>query len=104
MTEFQFRHVIFAFTLNPSNSNLKLALIYLDRLLNFLNMQTALAERLSEIMKSVPPAVGRLYFKVFVQTMRREWFGIDRHRMDKFMMLLRKFYAQHLRYLQTEGW
>jgi len=67
-------------------------------------MQTALAERLSEIMNSVPLAVGRLYFQVFVQTMRREWFGIDRHRMDKFMLLVRKFYAQHLRYLQSAGW
>lgn len=67
-------------------------------------MQTALAERLSEIMNSVPPAVGRLYFKVFVQTMRREWFGIDRHRMDKFMMLVRKFYAEHLRSLQSTSW
>ena len=67
-------------------------------------MQIALAERLSEIMNQVPPEVGDLYFKVFVRTIRREWFGIDRHRMDKFMMLIRKFYAEHLRRLQSTGW
>ena len=71
---------------------------------NYLDMQAALADRLGEIMTQVPAAVGRLYFKVFVHTIRREWFGIDRHRMDKFMMLIRKVFAQHLRYLQSTGW
>lgn len=67
-------------------------------------MQTALAGRLSEIITHVPDEVSQLYFKAFVKTMRREWFGIDRHRMDKFLMLIRKFYAQHLRYLQSKQW
>jgi ribosomal RNA-processing protein 1 len=67
-------------------------------------MQTALAERLSEIVLEVPDAVGQLYFHAFVHTMRREWFGIDRHRMDKFMLLIRKFYAAHLRRLQARNW
>jgi ribosomal RNA-processing protein 1 len=67
-------------------------------------MQTALADRLSEIMAAVPASVGALYFRIFVRTMRREWFGIDRHRMDKFMMLVRKLYAAHLRFLAATGW
>lgn len=67
-------------------------------------VQVALAERLSEIMAQVPPAVGDLYFRTFIKTMRREWFGIDRLRLDKFMMLVRKFYTQHLRQLQAAHW
>lgn len=55
-------------------------------------------------MNLVPSDVGQSYFKAFVKTMRREWFGIDRHRLDKFMMLIRKFYAQHLRFLQDQTW
>jgi len=67
-------------------------------------LQVALAQRLSEIMAQVPPAVGDLYFRTFIKTMRREWFGIDRLRLDKFMMLVRKFYTQHLRQLQAANW
>jgi ribosomal RNA-processing protein 1 len=32
--------------------------------------------------------------KCFFLTMGREWFGIDRWRMDKFMMLTRRFLRQ----------
>lgn len=36
--------------------------------------------------------------------MRREWFGIDRLRMDKFMMLVRKFLFSLLRRFRQEQW
>ena len=36
--------------------------------------------------------------------MRREWFGIDKHRMDKFMLLVRKFYRAHLQQLRERDW
>lgn len=36
--------------------------------------------------------------------MRREWFGIDRLRMDKFMMLVRKFLFGLLRRFRQEQW
>lgn len=39
-----------------------------------------------------------------MDTMRREWFGIDRLRLDKFLMLVRKFVAQLLAYLARHGW
>ena len=55
-------------------------------------------------MVDVPRVVGQLYFRMFVKTMRREWFGIDRHRLDKFMMLVRKFYSAHLRFLKMSDW
>lgn len=66
--------------------------------------QADLADRLSEILTLLPGPTANLYFKVFVRTMRREWFGIDRHRMDKFLMLTRKIYSAHLHSLQLAGW
>jgi hypothetical protein len=35
-----------------------------------------------------------LFMKCFFITMGREWFGIDRWRMDKFMMMTRRFLRQ----------
>lgn len=67
-------------------------------------VQAALAERLSEILTQLPEQVGWLYYATFVRTMRREWFGIDRLRLDKFMMLIRKFFAASLRQLQQHDW
>jgi len=48
--------------------------------------------------------VAYLYFTVFLSTMRREWFGIDRLRLDKFMMLVRKFIRALFLYLQAQKW
>ena len=48
--------------------------------------------------------VAYLYFTVFLSTMRREWFGIDRLRLDKFMMLVRKFVRALFLYLQAQKW
>ena len=67
-------------------------------------LQNALAERLSAIVITLPDNVSKLYFQAFVQTMRREWFKIDQHRMDKFLMLVRKFYVAHILRLQRGGW
>lgn len=44
------------------------------------------------------------YFTVFIHTMRREWFGIDRLRLDKFLMLVRKFVAQLLACMKARKW
>ncbi len=44
------------------------------------------------------------YFKIFARTMQREWFGIDKLRLDKFMMLARKFLHQLYAHLQKSGW
>lgn len=48
--------------------------------------------------------VGWLFYTSFVRTMRREWLGIDRLRLDKFMVLIRKFFAATLRQLQAHDW
>ena len=34
------------------------------------------------------------YFKVFFEILQEEWQGIDRLRLDKFLMLARKFVRQ----------
>ena len=38
--------------------------------------------------------VQTAYFRVFFQFLREEWQGIDRLRLDKFLMLARKFVRQ----------
>lgn len=64
----------------------------------------------SPVSRSPPAApllaaqVGWLYYRTFVRTMRREWVGIDRLRLDKFMLLIRKFFAAALRQLQACSW
>jgi ribosomal RNA-processing protein 1 len=45
-----------------------------------------------------------LYFTCFSKTMRREWFGIDRLRLDKFLMLIRKFVAAQFTLLANNKW
>ena len=48
--------------------------------------------------------VAVMYFRVFLKTMQREWFGIDRLRLDKFMLLIRCFLAQASLRLCTLNW
>jgi len=45
-----------------------------------------------------------MYFTMFMHTMRREWFSIDRLRLDKFLMLVRKFMGQLFTYLRSHNW
>ena len=48
--------------------------------------------------------VALAYHHAFVRTMRREWVGIDHLRLDKFLLLIRKFVAQALALMGTQGW
>ena len=71
-------------------------------------IKACLFKRQTDLMSCAthPPAsqTGFLYFACFMKTMRREWFGIDRLRLDKYMMLIRKFVAQLLRHLAASKW
>ncbi|KAK9842607.1 hypothetical protein WJX84_007015 [Apatococcus fuscideae] len=67
-------------------------------------VQKHLAERLAEIISSLQPEVAVMYFRVFLKTMQREWFGIDRLRLDKFMLLIRCFLSQAALCLCTLHW
>ena len=39
-----------------------------------------------------------------MEAMQREWFGIDKLRLDKFLMLVRKFLRQLFVHLQALDW
>jgi ribosomal RNA-processing protein 1 len=69
-----------------------------------LKLQSELAERLADIKAHLPQPIATAYFEAFIKTMRREWFGIDRIRLDKYLMLIRKFVNHSLRQLQASKW
>lgn len=61
--------------------------------------QQNLATRLGDIwldMHRRSPAGGLLYARAFWETICREWSGIDRHRLDKYYFLVRRFYVAGL--------
>ena len=43
------------------------------------------------------------YFEAFLITMQREWGSIDKHRLDKYLALIRYFFAAVFEYLFQEG-
>ncbi|KDD76619.1 hypothetical protein H632_c159p2 [Helicosporidium sp. ATCC 50920] len=51
-----------------------------------------------------PVQLAVRYHDAFVETMRREWFGIDRLRLDKFMMLVRRIMHTMFVLLASRGW
>lgn len=53
--------------------------------------QISLADSLSSLVASLPRDLSLLYFSTFLSTIRREWSGIDSHRLDKFYLLIRRF-------------
>uniref|UniRef100_A0A2M4A660 Putative nucleolar protein n=1 Tax=Anopheles triannulatus TaxID=58253 RepID=A0A2M4A660_9DIPT len=69
-------------------------------------VQEELAESLGALVRcfqhDVPVAVQ--FFKAFLVTMGIEWFGIDRWRTDKFMMLVRRVTRQMLFLLHETDW
>mmetsp|Transcript_32823 Transcript_32823/g.93150 ORF Transcript_32823/g.93150 Transcript_32823/m.93150 type:complete len:577 (+) Transcript_32823:92-1822(+) len=67
-------------------------------------VQDDLAKRLSGILLQLQPPVAYTYFSTFLKTIRREWLGIDRLRLDKFMLLIRYFLRQMLVLLQNSNW
>lgn len=54
----------------------------------YLILQEDLADKMSGLIHCIGPINARLLFiDTFFQTQAREWFGIDRYRLDKFMMV-----------------
>lgn len=59
------------------------------------NYQERLAKRLADIgrdLYTASPTAGLQYLEAFWETLCREWSGLDRHRLDKFYLLLRAGY------------
>ncbi|GBF97378.1 hypothetical protein Rsub_11025 [Raphidocelis subcapitata] len=67
-------------------------------------VQADLAQRLAGMLSSLPRPTAALYFGCFLTTMRREWPAIDYHRLDKFLMLVRKFLAAALALMRGSDW
>lgn len=67
-------------------------------------VQEQLATRLASIMLDLPVDMAYKYYTCMLDTMRREWFGIDRLRLDKFMMMVRKFTGAMFAFLMSHGW
>ncbi|KAL5457137.1 hypothetical protein EMCRGX_G034377 [Ephydatia muelleri] len=51
-----------------------------------------------------PPDAGVEYIKVFFLTIAREWHNIDRLRLDKFYMLIRRVVSSSFRILKDNSW
>lgn len=81
--------------------------------------QEELASQLASILQHVKPAVCAVlrgsamqhpsqvayaYFSACMTTLRREWFGIDRHRIDKFLNLIREFVYHLFLMLHDAKW
>ncbi|GAA6034458.1 hypothetical protein JCM8097_002735 [Rhodosporidiobolus ruineniae] len=79
-------------------------------------VQQALADDLANLTLDVRPKSktrnGRVerfraalcYLKGFWEAVTREWAGLDRLRLDKFYLLVRRFVHVAMRLLQREGW
>lgn len=66
--------------------------------------QVDLIERLSSLLRALPPPLSLLYFSSFVLTIRREWPGIDYLRLDKFYLLVRRFLRHLFLLLSSRSW
>eukprot|EP00899_Mesostigma_viride_P016593 jgi/Mesvir1/24935/Mv16912-RA.1 len=67
-------------------------------------VQENLAESLASVMHGLSEEVCELYLRVFLKTLRREWGGIDKLRLDKFYMLVRRFLQHMLRRVDEQDW
>ncbi|TFK30908.1 ribosomal RNA processing protein [Coprinopsis marcescibilis] len=68
-------------------------------------VQQALASELAELLLSIPSNAESLAFLLgFWETLVREWNGIDRLRMDKYYMLVRRFVNASFRLMLRAKW
>ena len=57
-------------------------------------VQRELATSIAAVMHSLKSQMAILYASVFFWTMRNEWAGIDKHRLDKYCVLARQMQKQ----------
>ncbi|KIY67200.1 Nop52-domain-containing protein [Cylindrobasidium torrendii FP15055 ss-10] len=68
-------------------------------------VQQALASELAELIITITsPSASLAFLDGFWQCHVREWGGIDRLRLDKYLMLVRRFVNATFRFLIREGW
>ncbi|CAI9765733.1 unnamed protein product [Fraxinus pennsylvanica] len=66
--------------------------------------QLALVNRLTSLFLTLEFPVSLQYFSKFVLTLRREWPGIDRLRLDKFYLLIRRFVRTLFELMKLKQW
>ncbi|KZV29571.1 ribosomal RNA processing protein 1B-like [Dorcoceras hygrometricum] len=66
--------------------------------------QVALIDRLTSLFLSLQPSFSLDFFRGFLLTLRREWSGIDRLRLDKFYLLIRRFVRALLELMRLRKW
>lgn len=66
--------------------------------------QLALIDRLISLFLSLQPALSLEFFRGFLVTLRREWPGIDRLRLDKFYLLIRRFMKALFDLMRLRKW
>ncbi|XP_071807033.1 uncharacterized protein [Asterias amurensis] len=68
-------------------------------------VQEELADKIADLIHSFSTPLGAInFFDAFLLTMKREWLGIDRLRMDKFFMFIRRCFRQALVVLRNNNW
>ncbi|CAK9253745.1 unnamed protein product [Sphagnum jensenii] len=67
-------------------------------------IQADLIDRLAGVLENLDLKLSVEFFKVFLSTMRREWGGIDRLRLDKFYLLLRQVLVRVFAVLRKREW
>ncbi|XP_076011292.1 uncharacterized protein rrp1 [Genypterus blacodes] len=68
-------------------------------------LQEELSTQISTLIHSFQSADGQfLYLESFLLTIKREWTGIDRLRMDKFFQLVRFMFRQTFEMLKRKNW
>lgn len=66
--------------------------------------QQALANSLAELVSVLPSTSVIPFLRAFWQTMQREWTNIDVLRMEKFLLLARRYLGAMFRVLKEGGW
>ncbi|PIN02669.1 Nucleolar protein NOP52/RRP1 [Handroanthus impetiginosus] len=66
--------------------------------------QLSLINRLINLFLSLQPSISLEFFRGFLVTLRREWPGIDRLRLDKFYLLIRRFMRALFELMRLRKW
>ncbi|KAG5980957.1 hypothetical protein E4U55_003438 [Claviceps digitariae] len=66
--------------------------------------QQALAIELASLSFSLPPTSQPLFLRAFWQILSKQWTHIDALRMDKFLLLVRRVFAAHVRCARENNW
>ncbi|KAJ1672828.1 hypothetical protein EV182_006413, partial [Spiromyces aspiralis] len=67
-------------------------------------VQQELAENLAKVSLGMEGDIIWMYIQCFWETLSREWMGLDRHRLDKYYLLMRRMFYYSLHSTFVRGW